>query len=823
MTNRLVMSEKNSNQSKTNSKEITLEYAPLFLPATGIIAGIIISHHFPVMLAIAIIVSFISLCLYIYRNQTSFTNYLLIFILSVCLGIIHYYRYNYSLPSNHIKYFVDTVPSGHKIKATLSGYIISTPTIKNTERKFPYHSPPANSTRFIVNAYKIRTQTREFQTTGLVQIYLPGIHDEFSPGQKIELSGKIAKVYKTNSANLFRRDFSDWLLQNRIFAVLSVSNADDIKIISETGLTGKLARKFRQTIQSFLFQADANSYITGLAHAMLLGERNKVENKLNEAFIRIGAAHFLAVSGFHIAILTFGVWAFATLISLQRQTVMIITMCTALIYLLLANMRPSLIRATIMIVIVCFGYIRYKRANIINSISAAAILMLLINPNQLFSIGFQLSFISLLGIVLLTGKIYKQLFIGTVNISSESKTEHHENEYISLVRWIAKQLKLLFSVSLAAAIASFPLVMIHFNLISFLGPISAVLLILPVTLFIFAGFLHLLISAIVPIFNIISSFALNVSGTLLAHIALLLSKIPGTAIYVASPSWIIVSLYYLVLFWPKNRYVRTKTRVIIILALIAIYLTNWIASAGLLSNNSQKYFLYACGFRDGQTIAISTGYNIVLIDCGCDFPGQTADLLNRMNAQYIVKPACALITTANQMFFNDIRKIHEINPNIKTLITPAIHKIATTYMPAKLLTNNNKFHLQTIKTGQKINIDNCKITILDANSNNKLSSIVLVELGQNKFLICPIMTKLSFLTIYTRWPDLKADTVICNSKTQPSQALGVFLRHINAKRLIVCGGLYPRRIRHFLTISKQNNIETIITVQTHGKLIFLKK
>ncbi len=809
-------------RSEVSFSDSDIRSRPLLIPAAGLVGGIIACYHFPVAIIAAVILCIVSLISYALVVRKLWLSYLLLSLFSFSFGIIHFYLYNYALSTNHIKYLVSSLSQNQHPRVLLFARVVSSPMINKVQKKFPYHTRPTITTQFIVQAEEIHSAETTSKTTGLIQIYLNGVNDALVPGQHLRLVGRISKISQACDSDLFA-ERSKWFLQNRIFATMSIASGEDIEVLSHHNnyfLNGWVY-KFRQTIQSLMMQADDNPSVSGLMNALILGRRNKIENQLNDAFIKIGAAHLLAVSGFHLAILTLGIWMIALTVGLSRKTVLVLIIITAWGYLILTDARASIVRATIMITLVCLGYLRYRRIDIVNSICAAGLIMLIVNPNQLFSVGFQLSFVSLLGIVLLHGRIYHYIFASNELAALRNQlAAMSDSKYFLFKNLILSKIKMVFCVSLAAAIAAMPLVMIHFNITSLLGPISSILLLIPAALFIFAGFGYLLTSAFLPIISGVSLGLVNVTGNMLTYSAMILSKIPGAAFYVAPPSWLLVGLYYLAVFWPRGKFYQLKTKTIFVLLLICCYLTGWIVDAGVLDSKDNR-FLYAAGFSDGQTVAMSNGKNLVLIDCGSTKPMQARQLVQRLDAKYLIRPACVVITTPNQRFFNDLWSIYDTNPKMPIFIPSAFADRCKKYQPVDMLMNDNRFKIKLIHPGDIIRINGLKISVLADGNTSGSSAILLAELADRSIMIAPILTEQSFLTVYGNYRNLKVDTIICNSQTYPCELFAHFLKHIKAKKLIVCGRIHPHRLKRFRLVAKQAGVAIYFAVRQHGLMMNL--
>lgn len=138
---------------------------------------------------------------------------------------------------------------------------------------------------------------------------------------------------------------------------------------------------------------------SALAEAMITGDRDDIDAGIEELYTHAGVTHILCISGLHMSLLAFYISVILRRIShqSQRKTVAA-TLCICMAFLFLTGFSPSSVRAVVMISLVCLGQMIYQRHEWLNSIALAALVILLVNPLYLWSAGFQLSFLSVLGI-----------------------------------------------------------------------------------------------------------------------------------------------------------------------------------------------------------------------------------------------------------------------------------------------------------------------------------------------------------------------------------------------------------------------------------------
>jgi competence protein ComEC len=139
-----------------------------------------------------------------------------------------------------------------------------------------------------------------------------------------------------------------------------------------------------------------------LAQAILLGLRGNIPDSLYEAFSSTGTAHLLAISGLHISIIIAMFLSFGILVFGRRRSIYIwLTLILTWLYTLLAGMHPPIIRAAIMgSLFLIAEYLGRQRSAII-ALAFAAAVMVGVQPNLLWTVSFQLSFLAMAGLILL--------------------------------------------------------------------------------------------------------------------------------------------------------------------------------------------------------------------------------------------------------------------------------------------------------------------------------------------------------------------------------------------------------------------------------------
>lgn len=143
----------------------------------------------------------------------------------------------------------------------------------------------------------------------------------------------------------------------------------------------------------------------------LLGDRSGIDREDLESFRSTGTAHLLSLSGFHVGVIT-GIFM-ALFPKRYRKTRFVFILVFLILYCAVAAFPPSLIRASVMTAAVLLADLFDRKRDPLSSVSLAAIAILAVDPYELWSAGFRLSFAATIGIILFAG-------IGSVNSVSRA-------------------------------------------------------------------------------------------------------------------------------------------------------------------------------------------------------------------------------------------------------------------------------------------------------------------------------------------------------------------------------------------------------------------
>jgi len=155
------------------------------------------------------------------------------------------------------------------------------------------------------------------------------------------------------------------------------------------------ARRYIGGVMDRVFEPD----VAPIAKGLLLGDKRELDDVTYAAFKDTGMAHLLAVSGLHAGILITAVYGFFRLVRLGRGLRLIATLAFIAAYACLTGLSPSIVRASVMSAALLLHRHFGRQPDTLNGLALAFIVSLLMRPLDLFTVGFQLSFGAVFGIL----------------------------------------------------------------------------------------------------------------------------------------------------------------------------------------------------------------------------------------------------------------------------------------------------------------------------------------------------------------------------------------------------------------------------------------
>ncbi|MEO7291976.1 MAG: ComEC/Rec2 family competence protein [Ginsengibacter sp.] len=182
-----------------------------------------------------------------------------------------------------------------------------------------------------------------------------------------------------------------------------------------------------------------------IAEALLIGYTQDLDKDLVQAYSNTGVVHIIAISGMHLALIyVMLVWIFNKIPIIKRSKIIKVIFILSCLWLfsLLTGGAASILRAAVMFSCIVIGENFARKSSIYNSLAASAFILLCYNSYFLWDVGFQLSYLAVLSIIIFQKPIYHLLYVKN--------------------KWLDK-LWALVSVSLAAQIFTFPVCLYYFH------------------------------------------------------------------------------------------------------------------------------------------------------------------------------------------------------------------------------------------------------------------------------------------------------------------------------------------------------------------------
>jgi competence protein ComEC len=355
-------------------------------------------------------------------------------------------------------------------------------------------------------------------------------------GDEVKLFGTAERVGEPRNPGEF--DLRSYLARQDVQRELIVRYPENGAILRHAGgnLILRAAQKSRGWMQAVLSRDLENSPdVTASITGMVLGLRHQTPEDIEEPFQQTGTLHLFAVAGLHVGIVARLLWIVATVVRLPRRWATALIIPALLFYAAVTGLHTSSVRAAAMSAVLLAGFFVERKVLALNSLAAAATLILCWNTNELFSVGFQLSFSVVAAIVLLAEPIYQLLrrcfppdpFLPRSLFGARRRVIGRS------VTWLARA----SSVSFAAWIGSLPLMLWYYYLVT---PISllANLVVVPIAFFVLAVGLMSMVAApfstwLSVVFNNANWF---LTKTILGAVHLF-AQIPGGYSYVEHPHW----------------------------------------------------------------------------------------------------------------------------------------------------------------------------------------------------------------------------------------------------------------------------------------------
>ncbi|HEY4715044.1 MAG TPA: ComEC/Rec2 family competence protein [Candidatus Paceibacterota bacterium] len=227
---------------------------------------------------------------------------------------------------------------------------------------------------------------------------------EFHYGEKIIVSGKLARPEKFTTDNGREFDYVHYLAKDKVYYLIKYP---EIEMIGEAGnpikkVLFQIKNSLLDSIEKILVSPEST-----LLGGLLLGEDAKFTDELNDQFIRTGTIHIVALSGFNVTIVAEAIMKFFKLFLSQIWSISL-GIISIILFAIMTGAGSTIIRASIMAILALIARATGRTYAATRALLLAGFFMVILNPMILFyDVSFQLSFIATFGIINLAPRMEK--------------------------------------------------------------------------------------------------------------------------------------------------------------------------------------------------------------------------------------------------------------------------------------------------------------------------------------------------------------------------------------------------------------------------------
>jgi len=822
-----------------NSHKQIISTAPLLFVVVGLIAGILLQSTLGLSVWLWLIL--LALCamaavaFFVIQNQKQkFPSYIIAytaFACFACLGAIRLTSY-YQPKANDVRNFV----GDKRMLATIRGLIVTEPYVNQNRgwefAKFKYTDPASS---FYLKMEKIKTIDDWAEASGTVRVQVAESVLDLKAGDYIEAYCWLDRFKEPTNPGQF--DTARYLARKNVFIAASVQSREGIKLLESgsAGIFTKIKRKLRETsTQALVGNLSPEDRNRGLLEALLLGYRRNIDDETYMAFRKTGLLHFISLSGLHLGILIGIIWWLCKTVGLMKPARATICIIAIAVFLLIVPPRPPTVRAAIIGWVFCASFFFRRRHNPVNTLSLAAIILLLIRPTNLFEAGWQLSFASVLGLVLFCERIHFFLYEKITGLPWGKKTPK-TRPFFRIISRPGPYLLRLFSTSLTAWMSGAGILLYHFYTISPLTCIWAAVVFLPVALILTVGYLKIVLSLLLPSAAAVLGVIVTGLADFLIWVVRLIAHLDISQILIGHVPPALIILYYCLILFAGFAYFRRpliKKAICTVMALAIIVfsgVTKWQRT------NRDNLVITVLDVSHGQAIlAQLPGKANILFDVGSL---HKSDIGRRTVAAFLdysgINKIDAIIISHNDIdHINGIPEIVE-HCKVEDVYANAAFFSKTDewgtakFLKERLLEKGHKIQRlgKNLNSGSRVKIkilwpseQICENEELDDNDKSVVS---LIEFAGTKILLCSDIEKFAQRELLRIYPNLKAGVVVVPHHGSAKTLEAGFLESLEADILIYSCGL--RQYERQQTSKRESKAKSFYTVRDGAITVCISK
>jgi len=384
------------------------------------------------------------------------------------------YRHDVSwrqYPSDHLLF---TLPAQGGV-AEVEGLVTDLPIHKHADRG-PMASAvrPGGRIRFTLAAERLHLADGVVPVQGNIAWVVIDPDDRppaFTAGQRIRVVGVLRRV--GGPANPGEVDWREFHAARRTLWRGFCESVDAVRTLEaehdDAGL--RTLGRIRSRARSVVAESNLEPADRAFLGALLLGDKAQLEPELMDDLSLTGTTYFIVVSGQHVMLAVLCVFVVLRKL-LGTRGAAIASLAVPLLSVIVIEPQPPVLRSAVTAAALLGGLAVGRRTQFLNSLALAALVVLWVNPVDLFDVGFQLSFLCTLALVMLGPRILTAIFGESL---SPGQTADPDHRYLGRrwtdVRGLLRLPAMWISINLAAWLFAAPLTCFRFHTVSLINPL----------------------------------------------------------------------------------------------------------------------------------------------------------------------------------------------------------------------------------------------------------------------------------------------------------------------------------------------------------------
>lgn len=629
---------------------------------------------------------------------------LALFLAGLCAAQLEHFYF----PANHVAFFTSDQPRLAEIEIRLT----QPPRLLARQAHGRTLLPRQVASGVVT---RVKTWDGWQPASGEVSLSIEEPLPQLAYGQTIRALGMFSRPLPAMNPGEF--DWARYYREQRILANFRISQFDNVTIIQPAGASaGALLNAVRQSARSLLAKgfSEKRSLDHALLRALLLGDSDPQLRDIQDTFRRTGTSHHLAISGMHVAVLGAVVYFLCRLIRFSPRTSAWVMMGFVLFYGLVALPAPPVVRSIILCL--CFGIGTVLRRSVdgVQLLAFTVFLMLALHPLDLYNAGFQLSFLTVLGLMLMATPLAQWANRQDEDERALLLSGIPPSRMASIRKWLKHRAIADLCAAAVAWAVSAPLIIEHFDQLNPWAIPASLILAIPVFAAMILGLLKIILTLLLP-FGASWWAALAALPVSLMRVTVdWLAQWPAGDVALPALPILIILIYYVLLVLPMlptgRRAFRLAFRGGAVTACLAVLMLPWLIGFAP-GNRAGEFRCTLLSVGAGQCAVISTpGGKTILVDAGSS---SVNDLHRRILAPYLRHRGISTIDTiylshANWDHFSAVADAAEAFHPRKVITTPQFLEHAKKNWPARLMLrtlDGQNIPITTASAGDKQQID----------------------------------------------------------------------------------------------------------------------